>query len=346
MLPNRVFVVPRDAGRDMESTMFVAAVLAARHDAAVDLLEIGKRRGPSYRDGGARQETFDAQPAIAAARDASRVRTVVQAGDAIDVIHGHAQAVDAALIIVGRNFGTSRFRRGSRFVSRLARSARVPVLVVPPEIRVSETSLSFREIVAAVDETVASAVVIRTILAMTRHNSARMSLVHAIATPRHLIFSGGQAKEIARDAEGAAAAAAERMERAIPSDGRLQVIARVIPGRPHRAILRVAAETKADLIVMGVPPRSRLDEVLFGSTLRGVLRRSRIPVLVLPVLPGARAWVDRTIGPAEASDGRASGHTAERVTPIDRVSEASAESFPASDPPAWSSLRIGPPKDG
>jgi hypothetical protein len=28
---------------------------------------------------------------------------------------------------------------------------------------------------------------------------------------------------------------------------------------------------------------------------------------------------------------------------IDRVSEASIQSFPASDPPAWNSLRIGPP---
>jgi len=41
----------------------------------------------------------------------------------------------------------------------------------------------------------------------------------------------------------------------------------------------------------GVPPRGRVDEVLFGSTIRSVPRRATIPVLVLPVVAGAHEWI-------------------------------------------------------
>jgi hypothetical protein len=36
--------------------------------------------------------------------------------------------------------------------------------------------------------------------------------------------------------------------------------------------------------------------VLFGSTLRSVLRRAKVPVLVLPVLAGAHKWLGETDG--------------------------------------------------
>jgi nucleotide-binding universal stress UspA family protein len=50
-------------------------------------------------------------------------------------------------------------------------------------------------------------------------------------------------------------------------------------GKPYREILRVAAERKADLIVMGVLGRGAVDLALFGSTTQHVVRSASCPVL-------------------------------------------------------------------
>ena len=66
----------------------------------------------------------------------------------------------------------------------------------------------------------------------------------------------------------------------------------VVTGNAFRGIVAIAKETSADLIVMGVAPRSRVDEALSGSTLRAVLRSATVPVLVVPVVGGAHEWID------------------------------------------------------
>ena len=110
------------------------------------------------------------------------------------------------------------------------------------------------------------------------------------------VFASGEALRITRKLSGQTTQFGERLRRNVPADVRLRVDARVTTGEPHRRILDIASEVKADLIVMGVPPRSRFDEVLFGSTLRSVLRRTKTPVLVLPVLAGAYEWLEKTQG--------------------------------------------------
>ena len=88
-----------------------------------------------------------------------------------------------------------------------------------------------------------------------------------------------------------AAAVDRRLRRAIPVAAARQVDARVTTGDPAPGILYVASGVDADLIVIGVPPRRRVGEALFGSTLRGVVRRATIPVLVLPIVAGAHEWL-------------------------------------------------------
>jgi nucleotide-binding universal stress UspA family protein len=170
------------------------------------------------------------------------------------------------------------------------------VLVLPPQQRAEKNkSLSFGHIVSAVDFTVASAVAVRTVLDLIRRTGARVTLVHALKNvPHQMVFAGGEALRVTKSLRGQAAQVAERLRRKIPANASIRVDARVTTGDPHRGILDIASEVKADLIVMGVPPRSRVDEVLFGSTLRSVLRRAKVPVLVLPVRAGAYRWLEET----------------------------------------------------
>jgi nucleotide-binding universal stress UspA family protein len=64
----------------------------------------------------------------------------------------------------------------------------------------------------------------------------------------------------------------------------------VATGVADGAILDVATRSDADLVVMGVAHRSWLDRTLFGSTLRRVLPRVTVPILVVPVVAGAHEW--------------------------------------------------------
>jgi universal stress protein A len=58
----------------------------------------------------------------------------------------------------------------------------------------------------------------------------------------------------------------------------------LVAGSPGREILRVARSHDTDLLVMGTHGFSGVRKAIFGSTLQGVLRRARVPVLAVPIL--------------------------------------------------------------
>jgi nucleotide-binding universal stress UspA family protein len=66
---------------------------------------------------------------------------------------------------------------------------------------------------------------------------------------------------------------------------------RVVTGDPAEEIGRIAADVKADLIVVGVTSRGSLGRRVFGSTATRVIRTAGCPVLAVPEIP------DRRIGP-------------------------------------------------
>ena len=299
-----LFVVPVDFAPDMAVTVSAAFAVAKHCGADVHVLEVHPPRRPSKSEDGARIRLGDQlqrdwsrleQSIQAAAKGGVNVRTIAYRGNALETIAAYMQLTTARLLIVGKHYGSSRWPRNTRFVGKLTRSAPGPVLVLPSERNLAKLApVSFRHIVSAIDFTVASAVALRTVLDLIQQSGAALTVVHAVNYSQHMPFSGGEAGRAARRLRDQASGAAERLREKLPVD--VRVDARVTTSEPHRAILDVASEIDADLIVMGIPTRSRFDEVLFGSTLRRVLRRTKIPVLVLPVPAGAYHWLEPAAG--------------------------------------------------
>jgi nucleotide-binding universal stress UspA family protein len=81
-----------------------------------------------------------------------------------------------------------------------------------------------------------------------------------------------------------------RLRAAAPDEARTwcQVTEKVRAGCAHEEILRLAAEKKADLIVVGSHGRGPLERMFFGSTSRHVVRGAACPVLSVPAAKPAR----------------------------------------------------------
>lgn len=136
-----VILVPTDGSRAATAALDHAIAVAERFDAAVSLLAVvDPSRNPM---------AFGVREVAELDRAADRlVAELVAAYDGHDVeLHGdvrrgrpteevlaYAEAIDADLIVVGRN-GTEGTATGlGRTANRLARSALVPVVIVPEPI--------------------------------------------------------------------------------------------------------------------------------------------------------------------------------------------------------------------
>jgi nucleotide-binding universal stress UspA family protein len=163
----------------------------------------------------------------------------------------------------------------------------------------------------AFDDTRASWFALRAGAQFARVFGADLTVLHAVQ-PRFSSFD--RAAEIAqakKSARRGALALFARVRQRVGTD--VSLTTEVVTGDPVDAISRRAAELAADLIVVGSNQRGALDRLLVGSVSEGIMRRAETPVLVVPIL-------ERTAtGKAE----------------VDKADQASLDSFPTSNAPAW-----------
>ena len=213
------------------------------------------------------------------------------------------------------HYGTTPLWRNTAVVAHISRLSPVPVLALPSEGLALERWArgNISAVVAAVDTTLASAVALRTGVALAAQHGARLTMLHALENfPGHSVFSGGEAWRVVQQLPRQQREIAKRLESQARRLGHADAVAHVVTGDAAAGIVSAASEASADVIVMGVAPRTWLTRSIFRSTLGSVLRKASIPVLIIPVLGGEEGWSDTTIVEG-AMEGVPSSSATERI---------------------------------
>ena len=215
---------------------------------------------------------------------------IVDVGQPQRCILDRAATLPADLIVMGTH-GASGFEHlvlGS-VTEKVLRQATCAVLTVPPQANRTST-LPFKRVLCAVDFSEWSLRALDLARSLTRESGAALTAVTVIEWPwpepppptfdelppaqadalreyRRYVETGATRRLTALADESASAGVA--------------VAVRVGHGKSHAEILRCAADIDADLIVIGVHGRNRLDLQVFGSTTNQVVRWATCPVLTL-----------------------------------------------------------------
>src|SRR5579864_7886358 len=209
---------------------------------------------------------------------------VVQAGLAADSILSFAKAQKTDVIVMGTHGrrGFDRLMLGS-VTDRVMRRAPCPVLSIskpPHDFLAADTGTGkergqvhhLSRILFCADFSENSEQALKYAISATAEYDAELTLLHVLEG----VPSPAKAEE-------AMAAAAERLERLIPLEGRksLKIRTAVRIGKPYAQIIQVALETQIDLVTMGVRGRGALDVAVFGSTTYRVMQLGSCPVLAV-----------------------------------------------------------------
>jgi nucleotide-binding universal stress UspA family protein len=208
-----------------------------------------------------------------------------QQGDPARRIVDQAVETAADLVVIGTH-GRGGFERlliGS-VAERVVRTAPCPVLLVPPHLTAAAPAeVTFKHILCAMDFSPAALQALGFALDLARQADGAVTVLHALEwlaeeEPRaHAHFNVPEYRYyLAEDAR-------ERLRTLLASESRAwsAIEERIVFGKAYREILKLAAESPTDLIVMGAQGRGGLGLTLFGSTTQQVVRAAACPVLTV-----------------------------------------------------------------
>lgn len=151
----------------------------------------------------------------------------------------------------------------------------------PSKRRDSLARAGFRSVVVPIDLTPSSDRVLRRLSLLPLARDARVTLAHVV--PGHL--APGERRSAVREAGSALADEERYLRKSLSATVRIDT--RVEVGTAAREIGACANRARAQLIVMGRGGRRALREAFLGSTAERVIRKARLPVLVVGPPPRA-----------------------------------------------------------
>jgi nucleotide-binding universal stress UspA family protein len=194
-----------------------------------------------------------------------KVETEVRIGAIHDTIRRAISRVKPDLIAMGTHgrAGVDRWFLGS-VTEWWMRHSPVPVLAISAKERLR--SPAFHRILVTTDFSEGTTDALDYAFSIAQENESDITLLH-----------------VAPDVD-VAGSAQKLLETFIPDEAwdwcRIQT--RVEAGHPYRAIERILAKEKPDLLVMNIHGKGMLDRALLGSTAERVVRSAKCPVLLIP----------------------------------------------------------------
>jgi nucleotide-binding universal stress UspA family protein len=215
--------------------------------------------------------------------------TIVKSGDVRDEILGIVKDRLVDLVVMGSH-GRGYFERmvlGS-VTERMLRQLPVPVLTVshldPAHLIHKPGVVPLKRILYASDLGGDSDAGLQFAIRLARGLDAHLTVAHVIDPMGSGFLNEQTVGYMPEYAANVRTQAEEYLNRVVTvqSDGSVPITTVLGEGSPHAVINEIAAECKADLIVINLHGKGAIERALLGSTAERVIRTAAVPVLALP----------------------------------------------------------------
>ena len=270
-----------------KARMTVLHVRGATLGPAATLPVAGARHATDSETDALRKEA--AAHCAAAASAGIALDIVIDVGQPASQIVERAKSLPADLIAMATH-GTSGLEHlvlGS-VTEKVLRKAPCPVVTVPPHAA-GTAVLPFQRLLCAVDFSDSSLKALQYAFSLAEESKASLTILHVLEwpwqeppPPAMSDLPAAQAAALTEYRRYCEESATTRLRSLVPATfSASQATTRINHGKPYVETLRVAAEERPDLIVLGAHGHNPLELSVFGSTANQVVRRATCPVLTV-----------------------------------------------------------------